>query len=104
VAFDQVCLFENPDVKKSGGANDIFSKIRTFRIKAYQLQRFNNGLWDTFYSGDSIGACKKVNLPGVIKATKIRLKILRSEGFPSISHFAVSKSLTRGVRVVRIND
>jgi alpha-L-fucosidase len=95
VAFDRVVLFEEPVMKDLG---DNFSKIRTFKIQEYELQSFSNGVWDTFYTGDVIGTTKIINLPNEITADRIRLKILKSSGLPSISHFSVSRNSTRGVR------
>lgn len=73
---------------------DSFSSIRVFKIKEYELQNYNNEKWNTFYTGDLIGACKTINLPEKINAIKIRLNILKSDGLSSISHFAVSKNST----------
>ena len=95
--FDRVVLFENAVLKDLG---DNFSKIRTFKIKEYELLSFSNGVWDTFYTGDLIGAAKIIKLPTEITAEKIKLKILKSDGAPSISHFAVSSNSTRGHRIV----
>jgi alpha-L-fucosidase len=96
--FDRVVLFEEPVMKDLG---DNFSKIRTFKIKEYELLSFSNGVWDTFYTGDVIGATKIIKLPTEITAEKIKLKILKSEGNPSISHFSVSKEATRGIRKLK---
>lgn len=79
---------------------DNFSKIRSFNVKEYELHSFSNGKWDTFYTGDLIGACKIIRLPEDITAEKIRLKILQSKGAPSISHFSVSKESTKGFRKI----
>jgi alpha-L-fucosidase len=97
VAFDRVVLFEEPVMKDLG---DNFSKMRTFKVKEYELLSYSNGVWDTFYTGDIIGATKIVKLPTEITAEKIKLKILKSNGNPSISHFSVSKEATRGIRKV----
>lgn len=97
VSFDRVVLFEKAEMKDLG---DNFSKIRTFKIKEYELLSFSNGVWDTFYTGDVIGATKIIKLPNEIIAEKIKLKILKSEGNPSISHFSVSKESTKGIRKV----
>lgn len=95
--FDRIVLFENAVLKDLG---DNFSKIRTFKIKEYELQSFSNGVWNTFYSGDLIGAAKIIQLPNEVTVEKIRLKITKSNGNPSISHFAVSSNATRSLRVV----
>mgnify|MGYP002143927234 FL=1 len=98
VTFDRVVLFENAVLKDLG---DNFSKIRTFKIQEYELQSYSNGVWDTFYTGDVIGAAKIIKLPSEITAEKIRLKILKSDGAPSICHFSVSKESTKGIRKVQ---
>jgi alpha-L-fucosidase len=95
VSFDRVVLFEEPIMKDLG---DLFSKIRIFKVKEYELQSFSNGIWDTFYTGEIIGAAKIIKLPNEITADKIRLKILKASGFPSISHISVSKEATKGFR------
>ncbi len=97
ITFDRVVLFENAELKDLG---DNFSKIRTFRIAEYELQSFTDGKWDTFYTGDLIGACKIIRLPEEIKAEKIRLKIIKSNGNPSICHFSVSQQATKGIRKI----
>jgi alpha-L-fucosidase len=96
--FDRVVLFEEPIMKDLG---DLFSKIRIFKIREYELQSFSNGVWDTFYTGDLIGAAKIIKLPTEITAEKIKLKILKSDGNPSISHFSVSKEATKGIRKIK---
>ena len=98
IAFDRVVLFETANMKDLG---DNFSKIRTFKVEEYELQSCINGVWDTFYTGDAIGAAKIINLPNEITADKIRLKILKSNGLPSISHFSVSRNATKGIRKVK---
>ncbi len=97
ITFDRIVLFENPTMKDLG---DNFSKIRNFKIKEYELQSFLNERWDTFYTGDLIGACKIIQLPSEITAEKIRLKIIQSSGMPSISHFSVSKKSSKGIRKI----
>jgi len=97
VTFDRIVLFENAEMKDLG---DNFSKIRSFKVKEYELQSFSDGIWDSFYIGDLIGACKIIRLPEEITAEKIKLKILKSDGAPSISHFSVSKESTKGIRKI----
>lgn len=99
ITFDGIQLFENAEMKSLG---DGFSLIRVFNIEAYELQSYNNGKWDTFYTGDRLGACKTIHLPEKISAYKIRLKILRSKGQPSISHFAVFQKSSRGIRNIKL--
>lgn len=87
VVFNRISLFENAYLKDLG---DNFSKLRIFNIKEYELQVFTNGVWDTLYKGDLIGACKIIELPVAVQAEKIKLKILQSSGKPSICHIAVA--------------
>ncbi len=96
--FDRVVLFENAVLKDLG---DNFSKIRTFKIEEYELLSYTNGVWDTFYTGDLIGAAKIIKLPNEITAEKIKLKILKSSGLPSICHFSISKESSRGIRKMK---
>jgi alpha-L-fucosidase len=96
--FDRIVLFEQPMMKDLG---DNFSRIRIFKIQEYELLAFSNGVWDTFYTGDIIGATKIIKLPNEITAEKIKLKILKSDGNPSISHFSVSKESTKGIRKLK---
>jgi alpha-L-fucosidase len=93
--FNRISIFENATLKDLG---DNFSKLRIFTVKEYELQSFANGEWDTFYKGDLIGACKIIYLPNEIIAEKIRLKIIQSNGKPSICHIAVAKQSSKGVR------
>ena len=97
IIFDRISMFEKAGMKSLG---DYFSYIRTFSIREYELQSFSNGKWDTFYTSDLIGACKTIRFPEEMVAEKIRLKILRSDGVPSINHFSVSKNSTRSFRKV----
>jgi alpha-L-fucosidase len=96
--FDRIVLFENAEMKDLG---DNFSKIRSFKIKEYELLSFSNGVWDTFYIGDLIGATKIIKLPTEITAEKIKLKILKSDSNPSISHFSVSEESSKGIRKLK---
>ena len=98
VTFDRVVLFEKGAMKDLG---DNFSVIRTFNIVEYELLAFSNGIWDTFYTGDLIGVTQIIKLPSEISAEKIKLKILKSNGLPSLYHFSVSKEATKGMREVK---
>lgn len=95
ISFDRISILENATLKDLG---DNFSKLRIFTIKEFELQSFHEGVWDTFYKGDFIGACKLIHLPSEIKVEKLRLKILQSDGIPAISHLAVSKQSTKSFR------
>lgn len=98
ITFDRIVLFEKAEMKDLG---DNFSKIRSFKIKEYELSSFLNGFWDTFYTGDLIGAAKIIQLPNEFQAEKIKLRILKSDGLPSIGHFSVSKETTKGTRKIK---
>lgn len=93
--FDRISLFENASMIDLG---DNFSKLRLFNIREFELQAYYNGQWDSFYKGDIIGACKIINLPTPLTAQKIRLKILKSNGVPAISHFSVASQATKSFR------
>ncbi len=96
--FDRIVLFENAEMKDLG---DNFSKIRTFKIKEYELLAFSDGVWDTFYTGDLIGATKIIKLPNEITAEKIKLRILKSDGNPSICHFSIAAASSKGIRKIK---
>ncbi len=100
VKFDRISLFEKAEMQR---LVDEFSRIRVFNVTEYQLLSFCNGKWDVFYTGDLIGACKTINLPEEIKAEKIKLKILQSDGLPSISHFSVSQKSSICTREIKLN-
>ncbi|MDY7395399.1 alpha-L-fucosidase [Aureibaculum sp. 2210JD6-5] len=98
ITFDRISIFENAKMKDLG---DFFSKIRIFSVTEYELQNFDKGKWETFYVGDKLGACKIIDLPMQMEAEKIRLKIVNGTDIPSISHFAVSKKSTKGLRTFK---
>lgn len=98
ITFDRISIFENAVLKDLG---DNFSKIREFKINEFELQYYHNGSWDTFYQGTQIGSCKIITFQKEIATDKIRLKIIKAYGRPSISHFSVSSSSTIGVRIVK---
>lgn len=95
ITYDRICLFEKAEMKR---LPDGFSKIRTFRVEEFELQKWADGKWDTFYAGAGIGACKIINLPEELSAEKIRLKIIRANGAPSISHFSVAQNSSKSIR------
>ncbi len=100
VVFNRVSLLENAFMKDLG---DGFSSIRIFNIQEFELQSYANGQWNSFYTGETIGACKTIQLPINIKAEKIKLLIRKASGPPSISHIAVSDIVTKGIRTVKNN-
>ena len=93
--FDRISIMENARLIDLG---DNFSKQRIFAIAEYELASFSNGQWDTFYKGDLIGPAKIIALPAEISAEKLRLKITKSNGIPSISHISVSKQSSKSFR------
>jgi len=99
IQFDRITLFEKADMTALG---DGFSNMRNFKIKEYELKVFSNNKWVTFYKGDYIQACKIINLPLILKGSKIQLNILDSEGNPGICHFAVSLNSTKGKRAIQV--
>lgn len=78
---------------------DGFSSIRKFHIQQYSIAVFN-GEWQTIYTGERVEACKIINLPEYVNASKIRLNIISSKGIPSISHFSVADRKSKGLRAI----
>lgn len=97
VSFDHISLFEKAELKDLG---DFFSKERTYKVEEYELQIFQDGQWDTFYIGSNIGAAKIILLPVSLSTQKLRLKITRASGVPSICHIAVDELATKGLRKI----
>lgn len=90
--FDRVSIMENAKLIDLG---DNFSKQRIFTVTEFELESYSQGQWDTFYKGDFIGPCKIILLPTKVIANKLRLKITKSNGIPSISHLSVSQQSSR---------
>jgi alpha-L-fucosidase len=97
--INRITLMEHPDIID---LKDGFSRIRKFHIKQFSIEYFN-GKWDTIYIGDEIGACKIINLPDHVKASKIRLNILSSDSIPSIFHFSVADKASKVNRKISYN-
>lgn len=99
-SFNRVSIMENAKMKDLG---DGFSSIRIFNIQEFELQSYANGAWNSFYTGETIGACKIIQLPIYIKCDKIRLVIRKASGPPSICHIAIADNASKGIRTVKNN-
>lgn len=95
--FNRITLFEQ---SKDTSLADGFTTIRKFFAQQFSIEVFNNGAWKTIYMGDGIGACRIIILPEYYTASKIRLNILQATAIPSIAHFAVADTKSKGVRVI----
>jgi alpha-L-fucosidase len=69
-------------------------------VQQFSIEVYNNGAWKTIYMGDGIGACRIITLPEYYTASKIRLNILQASAIPSIAHFGVADTKSKGVRVI----
>lgn len=86
-AFNKVSIFEYQDTKD---LPDGFSQIRIPRIQQYSVDILQQGQWQTIYLGDEpMGDCKVIRLPKSYKANKLRLKVLKATGLPSINEICV---------------
>lgn len=94
--INRITIMEQPEMKDLG---DGFSTIRNFHVQKFSIEVFD-GAWKTVFKGDEIGASKIIKLPKYVEASKIRLNITSSNGIPSISHFALSDSKSKGLRKV----
>ncbi len=93
--FDRISIHEHPEKK---GLGDSFSQLRIFRIEEFSIDALQNGKWNTIHSGTDIGATKVLRFPEKIKAEKLRLRITKASGPPSILLITVADSSTRGDR------
>ncbi|MCK5701492.1 MAG: alpha-L-fucosidase, partial [Cyclobacteriaceae bacterium] len=57
------------------------------RIREYKIEGFSDGAWAELYKGQSIGR-KKIDYFDEIEVSKIRLKIIKSVGEPSLKSLA----------------
>ncbi len=94
--INRITLMEQPEMID---LKDGFSSIRKFHIQQYSIAVFN-GEWQTIYTGERVEACKIINLPEYVNASKIRLNIISSKGIPSISHFSVADRKSKGLRAI----
>ena len=95
--INRITIMEQPDMVN---LKDGFSTIRNFHIKKFSVEIWNEGAWESVYKGTEIGACKIIPLSKYVNAAKIRLNITDSRGIPAISHFAVSDTRSKGLRII----
>ncbi len=80
--FNKISIFEYQDTKE---LNDGFSNIRNNRIEEYCIQIWEGGRWKTIYLGTtSMEDCKVIRFPRHYQSAKLRLKVLKAKGLPSI--------------------
>ena len=90
--FDKITIFEYCDTEQLGD----FSNRRINRIQAYNIERFNDGVWETIYVSDTpMGDCKTIRFPYSYKAEKVRLNITAASDFPSIYEFSIFDTNTK---------
>jgi alpha-L-fucosidase len=86
-AFNKISIFEYQDTKN---LPDGFSQVRTGRIQEYSIDILQNGKWQTIYLGNEpLGDCKVIKMPRSFKTTKLRMKILKASGLPSVYELSV---------------
>ncbi|MGJ1422309.1 alpha-L-fucosidase [Sphingobacterium spiritivorum] len=85
--FNKISIFEYQDTRV---LDDGFSNIRNNRIEEYCIQIWEGGQWKTIYLGNtSLADCKVIKFPKYYQSAKIRLKILKAKGLPSINEINV---------------
>lgn len=85
--FNKISIFEAQDEKN---LPDGFSQIRIPRIQQYSIDILQNNQWETIFLGDEpMGDCKIIRLPISYKTTKLRFKVLKATGLPSINEICV---------------
>lgn len=86
-SFNRVALHEYAEFKDLG---DGFSRIRTYRTRAFTLDAWQDGKWETIHTGKEIGAARVIRFPKMQTAAKLRLRVTEASGPPSILQFSVS--------------
>jgi alpha-L-fucosidase len=90
LAFNKISIFEYKDTKS---LPDGFSQIRLPRIQEYLVDILQNGQWQTIYFGhEPMGDCKVIRLPRNYHSGKLRLKVTKASGPPSIHEINVIDS------------
>lgn len=91
--FNKISIFEYQDTKQ---LEDGFSSVRTNRIQEYCIQIWEAEKWKTIYLGETtMGDCKIILFPKYYQSAKLRLKVLKSKGLPSIYEINVIDMPTR---------
>ncbi|MDH7460504.1 alpha-L-fucosidase [Chitinophagaceae bacterium 26-R-25] len=86
-SFNKITIFEYQDVEE---LPDGFSQIRKPRILQYSIDILRDGQWQTIYLGDEpMSDCKVIRFPHNYSTSKLRFKILKATGRPSINEICV---------------
>lgn len=93
--FDRIAIHEHADLVDLG---DNFSQQRNFRVEAFALDAFRCGVWETIFSGETIGAAKILRFPAKLTAEKLRLRITAARAPAGINLITVSAADTRTPR------
>lgn len=93
--FDRVVLHEFAEMRDLG---DGFSQERSFRVQGFSLDAFEKGSWRTVFTGEGIGAAKVVRLERLQTAERLRVRITKASGPPSLYRIGVSDSRSRRKR------
>ncbi len=75
VAFNAVRLRENIQLGQ--------------RIAAFSIETWQNGAWSTFANGTSIGICRILTSPTLVRTTRVRLRITDSPVPPALAEFGL---------------
>jgi alpha-L-fucosidase len=93
--INQIVIHEAPENRE---AEDGFTTLHTFHVRAFEVDLRVNGLWTTVHTGGTIGAAKRIDLARSETADGVRLRITASDAPPRIAHLAASRRETRGLR------
>ncbi|GAO42791.1 crotonobetainyl-CoA--carnitine CoA-transferase [Flavihumibacter petaseus] len=91
--FNKISIFEYQDFRD---LPDGFSNIRVPRIQEYAVDIEVNGGWETIFLGDQpMGDCKVIRLPRSYATGKLRFRVIRTNGTPSINEICVINTLKK---------
>jgi alpha-L-fucosidase len=93
--FDRISIHEHAEMKDLG---DGFSQLRAFRVQEYAIDALQGVEWTTIHTGTGIGAARVIRFDRKHTAAKLRLRITKASGPPSIHLITVSDTNSRGVR------
>ena len=85
-AFDRIVINEFADMQDLG---DIFSKLRTYRVRAFAIDGLQKGRWSTIHEGTTIGAARIARFDSPQHAEQLRIRILDATQPPSLHRVAV---------------
>jgi alpha-L-fucosidase len=85
-----------PDLVVDLGKSTTFNVVRLRenirlgqRIEAFALDRWQDGAWQEFAAGTSIGACRLIHLPDYVTTDRVRLRITQSPVCIALSDFGL---------------